>query len=166
MGQATIRNAIDCSEQDYFEKCLFSEDYTKRLYLEVLKMPGVEVLEMKKDGDVWSRRVQIQPTLTGLPGPVTKLVGDKFSYIEEGKYDTKTKRFKFNVLPSTAADKTKASGEMWCETEGGKTYLCAKLDVEVKIFVVGGMVEDKILGDFKASMGASAPFIGQFVKGG
>ncbi|NOU29027.1 MAG: DUF2505 family protein [Polyangiaceae bacterium] len=166
MAEVTIRTAIGCTGKTYFEKCLFSADYCTRLYNEVLKFPGVKVLALKTEGDVWTRQLAIDPPLSGLPGPVQKLIGDKFSYIEDGKYDTKSGRYTFKVTPSTAGDKTKTAGESWCEdaADGQSSTLVTKLTVEVKIFMVGGMVEDKIIKDFRASLDQAAPFITTFTK--
>ena len=42
-------------------------------------------------------------------------LGDRLAYTEEGSFDKKAKRYSFKVTPSTMADKTKISGELWCE---------------------------------------------------
>jgi Protein of unknown function (DUF2505) len=166
MAETTIRTTLECSGQDYFEKCLFADGYAEKLFVTTLKFPGVKVLELDRAGATWKRRVHIDPPMTGLPGPVAKLIGDSFSYVEEGTYDPKTQRYTFKVTPSTAADKTKTTGESWVESSGGKTVLCTRLNVEVKIFMVGGMVEDKIMKDFRGSFETAAPFINAFAKGG
>jgi hypothetical protein len=166
MAEITIRTPLECSAQDYFEKCLFNDAYAQKLYIDTLKFPGAKTLELTREGAQWKRRVHIDPPMTGLPGPVAKIIGDSFSYTEEGTYDPKAQRYTFKVVPSTAADKTKTTGESWAEVTGGKTILCTRLSVEVKIFMVGSMVEEKILKDFRASFDAAAPFINAFSKGG
>lgn len=166
MAETTIRTELECSGQDYFEKCLFAEGYATKLFIDTLKFPGAKVLLLDRTGSIWKRRVHIDPPLAGLPGPVTKLIGDSFSYVEEGTYDPKAQRYTFTVTPSTAADKTKTTGESWVESTHGKTVLCTRLRVEVKIFMVGGMVEEKIMKDFRASFDAAAPFINAFAKAG
>lgn len=163
MGQVTLRNPLDCSPEAYFEGCLFDQEYTTRLFKDVLKFPGVEVLEMKKDGNVWRRRVKVMPPMTGIPGPVKKLVGDSMSYIEDGSYDVNSKRYTYTVIPSSAAEKTKTAGEAWCEVENGKTVLVTKFSIDVKIMMIGGMVEEKILSDLRASFDQATPFISSFV---
>lgn len=164
MAEETIRTRLTCPGMDYITKCLFNETYNLKLYQEVLKFPGVKVLELQNTGDQWKRRLQIDPPLTGLPGPVVKIIGDKFSYIEEGTFDSKTKRYTFKVTPSSAGDKTKTAGESWFEDDASGCTLITRLAVDVKIFMVGGMVEEKILKDFRSSLEQSAPFINQFTK--
>jgi Protein of unknown function (DUF2505) len=164
MAESLLRSDITCSADVYFDKCLFDEAYNQKLYAEVLKFPGFKMLECKRDGAVWTRKCLIDPPLVGLPGPVAKLIGDRFSYTEEGKFDTKTKRYTFSVTPSSASEKTKTNGESWCEDKAGGATLITKLNVEVKIFMVGGMVEEKILKDFGASMQQAVPFINAHTK--
>lgn len=164
MATVTLRNPLDCSPEAYFEGCLFDASYTTRLFKDVLKFPGIEVLEIKKDGDSWTRRVKVMPPMTGVPGPVKKLIGDSMSYIEEGSYDPKAKRYRYTVTPSTAADKTKTAGEAWCEVENGKTVLVTKFTIDVKVMLIGGKVEDKIIEDLRVSLDQATPFIASFVK--
>lgn len=164
-AQFTCRDEFDCDEETFWHKCTFSEDFSKKLYLEVLKFPGWRLLEQKEEGGNLTRRVHIDPPLVGLPGPVAKIIGDKFSYVEEGRFDGKTKRYTFSVKPSTAAEKTKTTGELWTEKLGeGRCVRFAKVDVEVKVFMVGGMVEEKIISDLRKSYDATARFIGQYLR--
>lgn len=164
MATVTLRNPLDCSPEAYFEGCLYDASYVTRLFNDVLKFPGVEVLEITKDGDVWKRRVKVMPPMTGLPGPVKKLVGDSMTYVEEGSYDVKSKRYHYTVIPGAGAEKTKTTGESWCEIENGKTILVTKFTIEVKIMLIGGKIEEKIIEDLKTSLDQATPFIASFVK--
>jgi len=165
MASVTLKHELGCSAETYVEKCVFSEDFNRRLHVDVLKFPGFKLLEQSTEGTVWKRRAQIDPPTTGIPGPLKKVIGDKLSYIEEGEYDTKTKKYTFKVIPSTMPDKTKISGELHCDNAGdNKCTRHATLTVEVKVFMVGSLAEDKILGDIKSSYDASAKFITEYVK--
>jgi hypothetical protein len=100
-----------------------------------------------------------------MPAPVKKLLGDRLSYVEEGTFDKKTKRYSFKVTPSTLAEKTKVAGEMWVEKIADKKVArVTKITVEVKVFVVGGMVEDRILADLRASYDKGTTFTNQYIK--
>ena len=164
MAEVTVRTELECSADDYWSKCILSEQYSTKLYLEFLKFPGFKWLGIVTADGKTTRKLHIDPPVTGLPGPVKKIIGDSFSYIEEGTFDPTSKRYAFKVTPSTAADKTTTTGEAWCEEQGDKTVLFTRLKVEVKIFLVGGLVEEKILGDFKASLQAATPFINSWTK--
>jgi hypothetical protein len=165
MAEVTLRHEFDCDEDTYWEKTVFDPDFNKRLYLEVLKFPGYQLLEQKDDDAKRTRRVHIDPPLGNLPGPVKKVIGDKFSYIEEGTFDKKSKRYTFKITPSTLADKTKNSGELYVEKVGDKKIVrIAKVAVEVKVFMIGSLVEEKIMGDLKHSYDVAATFTREFLK--
>ncbi len=165
MASVTLKHELGCSAETYLEKCVFSEEFNRRLHVDILKFPAFKLLEQSMEGAVWKRRAQIDPPTTGVPGPLKKVIGDKLSYIEEGEYDTKTKLYRFKVISSTMPDKTKISGELHCDNNGDKKCTrIAKLDVEVKVFMIGGLAEDKILGDIKQSYEASSKFVDEYVK--
>jgi hypothetical protein len=165
MASVSLKHELGCSAETYVEKCVFSEEFNRRLHVEVLKFPGFTLLSQSTEGTVWKRRAQIEPPTTGVPGPLKKVIGDKLSYIEEGEYDTTTKVYKFKVISSTMPDKTKIYGELRCEPAGdNKCTRLANLTVEVKVFIVGSLAEDKILGDIKQSYEASSKFVDAYVK--
>jgi len=165
MPEIKIRHELQCDTDTYFEKCLFNAEYNQRLFIDQLKFPGYKVLEQKDNGDTITRRIHISPPLDGLPGAVKKAVGDSFSYVEEGSYDKKTKRYTFKVIPSAMPDKSKTSGELWCEPLGDKKVArMARISVEVKVFMIGSMVEEKIMNDLKSSYDAAATFTDAFVN--
>ena len=168
MPEITVKHDIDCDEDTFWKECVFNDDYNKKLYLETLRFPGYEVLESADHETTRTRTVRIDPPVTGIPGPIKKVLGDRFAYTEKGSFDKKTKRYTFTVTPSTMADKTHTSGELWCETRGApsekKITRFARIKVEVKVMMIGKMIEEKIIGDLKASYDAAAKFTNEWVK--
>ena len=120
MANVTLKHELACDPDTYVEKCVFSEEFNRRLHVEVLKFPGFKLLEQSTDGPVWKRRAHIETPTTGIPGPLKKAIGDRLSYIEEGEYDTKAKIYRFKVISSTMPDKTRVEGELRCESAGDK----------------------------------------------
>jgi hypothetical protein len=165
MPEITLRHDFECDEDTYWHKIVFDRDFNRRLYLEALRFPAYELLEQKEDDQRLTRKVHIDPPLGNLPGPVKKVIGDRFSYVEEGTFDKKTRRYAFKVTPSTMADKSKNFGELYCEKLGDKRLVrVAKITVEVKVFMIGGMVEEKIMTDLRNSYDAAAKFTREFLK--
>ncbi len=165
MAETTIRDEFDCTVETYWEKCHFDADYNRRLYLEHLKFPGWSLLETRRDGGKVSRKVHLDPPVGTLPGPVKKALGDRFSYTESGTYDPATGRYTFTITPSTLGDKTQVDGEIWCEKLGeGRLARFARIRVDVKVFMVGSLIEEKVMGDLKSSYANAAPFTNAFVK--
>jgi len=167
MPEVTLRHEIDTDEDTYWAKIVFDESFNRKMYVEHMKFPGWKLLDQKDDdaNQKMTRRVQVDPEVGTLPGPLKKVIGDKLSYLEEGTFDKKTKRYTFKVQPSTLADKTKVSGEMWVEKLGEKKIArVCRINVEVKVFMVGGMVEERILGDLRSSYDKGTSFTNQYIK--
>ena len=165
MPEVTLRHEIDTDEDTFWSKIVFNEEFNKKLYEGALKFPGWKLVDSKEDDAKIVRRVQVDPPVGDLPGPVKKVIGDRLAYTEEGTFDKKSKRYTFKVTPSTMADKTKVSGELWVEKIGDKKIrrLC-RISVEVKVFMVGGMVEDRIMQDLRNSYDNSTAYTNQYIK--
>jgi hypothetical protein len=165
MPEITLRHEIDTDEDTFWSKIVFDEAFNEKLYQGALKFPRWKLLEMNEGDAKITRKVQVEPPLGDLPGAVKKVVGDRLAYTEEGSFDKKAKRYSFKVTPSTLPDKTKVTGEMWCEPVGEKKIrrMCRIL-VEVKVFVVGGMIEDRIMADLRASYDNSTTYTNQILE--
>jgi hypothetical protein len=165
MPEITIRNDIDTDEDTYWKECVFNAAFNEKLYKEGLKFLGWKMLDSKDDDSKITRRIQVDPPVGNLPGPVKKVIGDRLSYLEEGSFDKKTKRYSFKITPSSMAEKTKVTGEMWVEKAGDKKVTrFTKVSVEVKIFMVGGLVEERILSDLRTSYEKGTAFTNAFLK--
>ena len=165
MAEFSVRHEFDCDEETFWDKCVFNDEFNRRLYLEILKFPGWNVLSQVDDGATIRRSVHIDPPITGLPGPVKKVMGEKFSYVEEGAYERAAQKYTFKVTPSTMAEKTTTTGVLYTEKLGEKKIVrVAKVNVEVKLFMIGGRVEEKIIGDLRHSYEEAAKFTRTFVE--
>jgi len=165
MPSVTLRHEIETDEDTYWQKIVFDEGFNTKMYVDHLKFPGWKVLDQKEDDAKLTRRVQVDPEVGNLPGAVKKVIGDRLSYVEEGTFDKKTKRYSFKVQPSALADKTRVAGEMWVEKLGDKKVArVCKIDVEVKVFMVGSMVEERILSDLKSSYDKGTSFTNDYIK--
>src|SRR4051794_34996476 len=163
MPEVTLRHEINTDEETYWSKCVFEEGFNQKLYAEHLGI-GWKLLEQKDDDAKITRRIHVEPPMGNLPGPMKKVIGDKLAYTEEGTFDKKSKRYNFKVMPSTMADKTKVSGEMWCEKLGDKKVARHfRLNVEVKVFMVGSMIEERIISDLRASYDKGTAFTNDYI---
>lgn len=164
MPELEIRHVMDCDVDTYW-KCVFDEEYNRRLYKDALHFRDFKILDQKETPDGGkSRKLHLNPPAADLPAPVAKVVGD-LSWQEEGSLDPKTKRYRFKITPASLPDKTHISGEVWCEPRGDKKCeRIARINVEVKIFMVGGLVEKRIAEDTKKSYEGAVKFTNEFVK--
>ena len=167
MAEITLRHELACSVQDYWDKCVFDNDFNQKLYVEKLHFhsfvgtPSVETAERR------TKKCTMEPPLTGIPGPVKKAIGDALKYSEDGYLDKKTGRYTSTIVPSTFADKTHVEAELWCEpSPSGNANKCVRqvrVKVEVKVFMLGSMVEEKIMKDLRSSYDAEAAFVREWV---
>lgn len=165
MAHLSLRHELNCTSATCFEKIIFSDEYNRRLFLELLKFPTFKTEAQNTDGDVWTRRARIEPPATGLPGPLKKIIGDKLGYVEEGEWKKGSDTYKFRIIPDTMAEKTRIEGTIRCKDEGdGKCVRLAEIDFEVKVFMVGGMAEERMVTDTRASYDAGAKFINEYLK--
>ncbi len=163
MPETEFRHTMDCDPDTYW-RCVFDDEYNTRLYRDLLKFREVTVLAQEDKGDVKTRKLRLNPPPADLPGPVAKVVGD-LSWTEEGTFDKKTGRYRFKITPASLPEKTHISGEIWCEPRGDKKCeRIAKMNVEVKVFMVGGLIEKRIIDDTKKSYEAAAKFTGEYVR--
>ena len=165
MAEVTLRNEINTDEDTYWAKCVFDAEFNRRMYIEALKFPEWKQLDSKEDDAKIVRKIQVDPPTGNMPAAVKKVIGDSLKYVEEGTFDKKTKHYTFKVTPSTLAEKTKVSGDMWVEKVSDKKIVrFTKISVEVKVFVVGSLIENNIISDLKQSYEKGTAFTNDYIK--
>jgi hypothetical protein len=170
MAEVTVRHELACSADEYWDQCIFDDEFNQKLYVDRLHFhsfvpEGSEDLEDRR-----TKRATMRPDVGGIPASAKKLIGDALAYSEDGYLDKATGRYRATITPSSFADKTRVEAELWCEpSPSGDVNRCvrvARVKVEVKVFVVGGMVEEKIMRDLRGSYDAEAAFVHEWVKRG
>jgi hypothetical protein len=165
MAKTTIEHIFDCSEASFWQVSFFDEEYNRRLYLETLKFPAWRILEQQVSDTSMRRRVDIQPYVENLPAALKKVVGDKLGYVEEGELDRKANRYRFRVIPAASPEKSDISGEMWTEALGpSKVRRVVQFGAEVKIMIVGKLIEQRTIDDTKATYERIAEFLRSYLR--
>ena len=168
MPVLTLRHEIHCDEDTYWDKCVFDPEYNRRLFFDELKFKSFEVVEQKEVGDKILRKVKAEPQTGNLPGPIKKAIGDSFGYTEDATFARKAKVFTFKTTPGGFPDKVKIHGTMRCERLGAegdkKVTRITEVHVDVKVFMIGGLIEDRIVADLKSSYAKAADFTNAWVK--
>lgn len=160
----TARNVFNIDVDSFWTKIFFDKEYNERMYRDVLKFKTFEVLEQKDlGGGSISRRIHVEPK-ANVPGVIQKLVGEGFSYIEEGKFDAATKRWTYRTIPSKMADKLTVKGEYWVEAKGDKQLdRVITCEINCSIFGLGGTVEGFIEKQTRESYEHVARFTNEFI---
>ena len=160
----TIKHTFNTDADTFWSKIFFDPAYNKALFEQHLKFTTYDVLEFTQqpDGAV-HRRVECVPAIE-LPAVAKKVLGETVSYIEDGRFDPKSRRFSAEVLPKVGADKIKTRVVMWTEPEGDKRIArVAEVDSTVKIFGIGGMLETFMEKQMRVSYDTAADFTNKWI---
>jgi hypothetical protein len=160
----TIKHTFDVDVDTFWDKVFFDPEYNEALFKDHLGFKEYNVLELATDDDgTVIRRVKATPA-TEVPGPVKKVLGDSAGYTEDGRFDPHNKRFTVRVTPNVAADKIRTTITMWVEPHGeGKVDRFVEVDVSVKVFGVGKMVEGLIEKQTRQNYDAAADFTQKWI---
>ena len=161
----TLRDTFHTDETTYWEKIFFNPAYNEQLYLKELHFLAYSLVDKKDDADgSFTKRTNISPPMDA-PAVVKKVIGDSISYIEEGRFDAKTRRWSYKMLPSKMADKFTSKGELWVEKKGDKIIerVCT-VEIAASVFGVGGVIEGFIEKQTRDSYKVVATFTEKFIR--
>lgn len=162
MGKFTVTHEINCNAETFW-KTFFDKDYNEQLFLRELHFPEFSILEQKETETTITRKVAGQPKMD-MPGPVAKLLGSNFRFTEDGTFTKATQVWRFKMTPSTMADKLRQEGTMRIEPIGdSKVRRIAQLEMEAKIFGIGGLIESSTEKQLRAGWDQSAVFMNRFL---
>jgi len=150
------------TDVDGFWKTFFDKDYNVALYEKGLQFPKYEVLAFSENDREIKRTTRVTPKLD-VPGPIAKLLGSGFAYMEEGTFDRATKIWTWHNVPE---DKLSTKGTIRAEPAGdGKCRRIGDFKVEGKIFGLGGMLESTLEKNLRAGWDKSATFLNEWTAG-
>jgi hypothetical protein len=160
----TIRHIFNTDADTFWEKVFFDPEYNRELFEGHLKFKLYRVLSMDRgdDGSV-HRRTECVPPVE-LPAAAKKILGDATAYIEDGRFDPKSRRFTVDVQLKVASDKIKTRLAMWVEPRGDKRVeRIVEVDNTVKVFGIGGMLEGFVEKQTRANYDAAAEFTNKWI---
>jgi hypothetical protein len=164
MASVRVEHVFNCSEDTYWEKIFFNEEYNERMFTEALEFPVHNQVKFEDQGDTIVRVTDVVPKTADIPGPLKKLVGDGIGYRESGRYDKKARRYTIDVTPNKMADKLFIKGTFFTQPAGeGKCKRVYEGTIEAKIFGVGGMLEKRVIADMEANYDRAAKFTNKYI---
>ena len=162
MATFTMRHELECTPE-VFWKLFFEKDFNEQLF-KALEFPEWKLIETKETDKEIIRIVKATPKMEA-PAAVRKLLGSKFGYDEEGRYDKASKTHKFIIKPNVLTEKLRNEGTVNCEPRGeGKSTRVVTIIAEAKVFGLGGMIESSFEKSFRVGWQQSADFINKWVK--
>jgi Protein of unknown function (DUF2505) len=164
MGKFTVTHEINCDAETFW-KTFFDKDFNEKLYKGALAFPEYAITEQTDTDTEITRKVAAQPKMD-VPGPVAKLLGANFRYVETGSMDKAKKLWVWKLTPSTLADKLRTEGTVRVEPAGdGKVRRVADMTIEAKIFGVGGLIESSAEKQLREGWDKSATFMNKWLSG-
>ncbi len=165
MGKFTLTHEINCNV-DTFWKVFLDKEFNEKLYKGPLGFPDFTIVEQKETDTNVTRKVAAQPKME-VPGAVQKLIGPGFRYTEEGSMTKSERIWRWKMTPSTLADKLFTSGTVRVEPIGdSKVRRIAEMNIEAKIFAVGGLIESSAEKQMREGWDRSAVFMNTFIENG
>lgn len=156
-----IRQLLDCSEQEFWDRIFRSENFNSYLY---------DGLGFKYELEEWNpesgyRRARVWPTHQ-MPRPVARVLGERFSYVEEGTLDTLTRQYNFVVIPSTIPDRIRTRG---CVTiEAVSPTQCERrvtLEIGVDVLGLGRLIETYFVTTTREQYAKNAALVNEYLAG-
>jgi hypothetical protein len=158
MRQATSSHDLHC-DVDTFWRLMLDEEYVKKLYLTDLQFKELEVLELTDA----CRRLRGVPKLN-MPGPVIKLLGDRFSYEEQGTFDRDKGEWHWKLVPSVLASKLRIEGVIRCKAiSPGECQRLDEATIEAKVFGLGKLLESSTEKEVLRTFATEAAFMNRWL---
>ncbi len=161
--RVVIEHKIHCSEKTFWD--LFQDDeYNRTIFMEQLQFERWEIVDRKESGDLVERKVEVEPKVGEFPIAVKKAIGEKIAYREEGTLDKSVPAYRFEVFPAVLADKFKVSGQQTTRVLDEKSVIRRfEIEVQVKVFGVGGLVEKAIIKDLRRGYDLGAAYTNDYI---
>jgi hypothetical protein len=163
MPTFTLNHEIRCNTERFWQ-LFFDREFNDKLYKEALEFPEYSILEQRDTDTEIIRKVAGQPKMN-MPGPVAKVLGSGFKYVEEGSFDKAKRIWRWKMTPSTLAEKMRNEGSVRVEALGDdRVRRVAEIVVEAKIFGIGGMIESSAEKQLREGWEKSAVFMNKWIE--
>lgn len=156
-----IRQLLDCSEQEFWDRIFRCEKFNQYLYEGL----GFEYELEEWNAETGYRRAKVWP-VQKMPRSVAKVLGDRFSYIEEGNFDSLTGDYRFVVIPSTVADRIRVSGTVSIEAVSSRQ--CERrvnLEIGANVLGLGRLIETYFAATTRAQYAKNAAIVNDYLAG-
>ena len=163
MRRFTITQEIACDVARHWR--LFLDDaYDREQYLQGLRYPAYEIVERSESDAEVRRTIKVTPLLE-LPGPVQKLLGNGFGYVEAGRFDKATQIWTSTTTPNMLRGRLRSSSIVRCEPAGDDrcTRIC-ELSVEANVFAIGSLVESSLEKNLRTGWAGAAAHMNAYVS--
>jgi len=154
-----IRQLLDCSEDEFWERIFRSEDFNQYLYEGL----GFEYELLEWNRETGYRRAKVCPTQQ-MPRAVAKVLGDRFCYVEEGTFDTSAERYDFRVIPSSLPDRIRVKGSVMVEAVS--PHQCERrvtIEISASVLGLGRLIETYFVAITREQYAKNAALVNEYL---
>ncbi|HEY3495401.1 MAG TPA: DUF2505 family protein [Polyangiaceae bacterium] len=165
MPSFRVEHTFECTQTTFWEKVFFDLEYNRRLFYDELHFAEWTELDRKDEGHRVTRSVRALPPLADLPGPLKAAIGESAGYEEYGVFERATNSYTAKVK-ATSLLGDRVAVELAFNTEPLPEDRCKRIvngSVNVKAFMIGSLIEQRMISDLKRSYEKNAVFTNKFV---
>lgn len=166
MATKQISHTFDCDVDTYWRKFFLDQDFNRQLFIERLGFSRWVLVSDQETSDGLERVVEATPSTKDIPGPLKKALQNGLGYREEGVWSRSKSLYTVRVTPASLPDQIEISGEMRVTPEGSGCRRTYDAFVNARIFLVGGLLEGRLLADVGASYDEAAAFSREWLRQG
>ena len=156
-----IRQLLDCSRGEFWERIFRSEDFNQYLYEGL----GFAYELQEWNSNTGYRRAKVWPGQQ-MPRALARVLGEHFSYVEEGTFDAEAERYQFRVIPSALPDRIHAQGSVIVESVSPEQ--CERrvtLEIGADVLGIGRLIEAYLLASTREQYAKNAALVNEYLAG-
>ncbi|HSN81605.1 MAG TPA: DUF2505 family protein [Polyangiales bacterium] len=157
--QLAIRQLLDCSEREFWDRIFASQEFNLYLYEGL----GFEYELQEWNPETGYRRARVSPAHQ-VPRPVARVLGDRLSYVEEGRFDPIVQRYEFRVIPSALPDRIRARGAL--EVQHVSEQQCERLitlEIGAEVMGLGRLIEAYFIAATREQYAKNAALVNEYL---
>jgi hypothetical protein len=99
-----------------------------------------------------------------VPRAIARVLGDRFSYVEEGTFDPLTERYEFRVIPCALPDRIRARGSVEVETVSPRQCeRSVSLEIGADVMGLGRLIEGYVVAVTREHYAKNAALINEYL---
>jgi len=154
-----ICQLLDCSEREFWDRIFRSEDFNHYLYEGL----GFEYELQEWHPETGYRRAKVSPAHQ-MPKALARVLGERFSYVEEGTFDAETQRYNFRVIPSAVPERISAAGTV--AIEAISPHQCERrvtLEIGANVLGLGRLIEAYFIAATREQYAKNAALVNEYL---
>ncbi|MCA9537123.1 MAG: DUF2505 family protein [Myxococcales bacterium] len=156
----TVEHVLNITPEGFWTKIQPSEAFYQALYIDHL---GYEYELLECDLAAGTRKARIKPTADA-PKVIRDALGERFAFIEDGRFDAAAGRYDFEIIPNTFTDKVRTTATQTMVPHGSDQCVrTVHFEIDAKLLGLGTILEKFIAATTRASYGDSAQFTNDFI---